>query len=65
MNKECIACGKPNLSKDEVGINIKLLGDDITTFYCIDCLSDYLDVTVEDIYDKLEEFKDDGCKLFG
>lgn len=33
-------------------------------FYCMDCLADYLDVTVDDLNEKIEEFKDEGCKLF-
>ena len=56
MSKECIACGKKQLDKDTVGINKKLLGKDITNFYCMDCLDDLLD--------KIEEFKDEGCTLF-
>lgn len=60
----CISCGKNNLSKNEIGINKKLLGDDIELFYCLDCLAEYLDVTSQDILDKIEEFKEEGCKLF-
>lgn len=52
------------LEKNEVAICIKLLGEDITNFYCLDCLADYLGVTPQDILDKIEEFKEDGCKLF-
>ena len=63
-NKNCIACGKKNLSKDATGINMKLLGEDIENFYCMDCLADYLDCTPQDIMDKIEEFKDEGCNLF-
>lgn len=62
--KTCISCGKENISKNVIGINMKLLGDGIETFYCMDCLADYLEVTVEDIMDKIEEFKEQGCKLF-
>lgn len=61
---ECISCGKNNLSKNEIGINKKLLGDDVELFYCLDCLAEYLDVTSQDILDKIEEFKEEGCKLF-
>ena len=64
MKIECISCGKKNLDKNSVGINMKLLGENIDFFYCIDCLAEYLDVTVEDIIDKIEEFKEEGCKLF-
>lgn len=64
LNVKCVACGKKTLTKNEIGINQKLLGTDIKTFYCMDCLADYLEVTVQDILDKIEEFKDEGCKLF-
>ncbi len=60
----CASCGKESLTKNEVGINIKLLGDNTTAYYCMDCLADYLEVTVQDIEDKIEEFKSEGCKLF-
>lgn len=61
---ECVACGTQNLNKNTVGINKKLLGTDIDKYYCMDCLADYLDVTVEELIEKIEEFKEDGCKLF-
>ena len=50
--------------KDEVGISKKMLGEKTKQFYCIDCLASYLDVTTQDLLDKIEEFKDEGCKLF-
>lgn len=62
--KICIACGKKPLSKDEIGINKKLLGEQVENFYCIDCLADYLEVETQDLLDKIEEFKEEGCKLF-
>ncbi len=61
---DCVACGKENLSKNAVGINKKLLGTNIENFYCIDCLAVYLDVTVDELLEKIEEFKEEGCKLF-
>jgi biotin operon repressor len=64
INKSCISCGKDKLSKNTIGINKKLLGEKIESFYCIDCLADYLQVTEQDILDKIEEFKEQGCKLF-
>lgn len=60
----CIACGKKCLDKNTIGINKKLLGEDIISFYCMDCLADYLGCEVQDILDKIEEFKEEGCKLF-
>lgn len=60
----CISCGKKDLSKDEVGINLKLLGEDTQNFYCLECLANVIDVGVQDILDKIEEFKEEGCTLF-
>lgn len=64
MAKECVACGKKPLDKDTIGINKKMLGTEILNFYCMDCLADYLECTVQDLFDKIEEFKDEGCTLF-
>ena len=63
-NYKCVACEKINLDKDTVGVNRKLLGTDIKSFYCMDCLADYLGCTSQDILEKIEEFKEEGCKLF-
>lgn len=60
----CVSCGKEALEKNEIGINKKLLGEQIESFYCMVCLAEYLGVSVQDILDKIEEFKDQGCKLF-
>ena len=65
MKKQtCAACGKNPLQKDEIGINQKLLGEKTTVYYCMGCLAEYLGVGVQDIEDKIEEFKEQGCKLF-
>jgi len=64
MITKCICCGRTPLKKDTIGINKKLLGKEIVNFYCMDCLADYLNVTVEELEDKIEEFKQQGCTLF-
>ena len=64
MKIDCVICGKKNLIKDIIGINKKLLGTDITNFYCMECLADYLGCTVDELLDKIEEFKEEGCTLF-
>ncbi len=62
---ECHQCSR-ELSKDEVGLNKKLI--EVHTqkglYLCLDCLADYLDVTTEELLAKIEDFKEDGCKLF-
>lgn len=62
--RACYACGKENLSKDEIGITIKLLGKTEKKMYCISCLAENLEVTEEELLDKIEEFKEEGCSLF-
>ena len=64
MRNNCVMCGKDHLNKDTIGINKKLLGEDIENFYCMDCLAEYLGCTVDELLDKIEEFKEEGCKLF-
>lgn len=64
MGIECLACGEKPLDKDTVGINKKIIGRHVKTFYCMDCLADYLGCTVDDLREKIEEFKEEGCELF-
>lgn len=60
----CTSCRRMPLTRDEVGASKKLLGVDTPELYCIDCLAAYLEVTPEDIQDKIQMFKEDGCELF-
>ena len=64
MKNKCVACFNENLDKDTIALNIKLLGKNIENYYCLDCLADYLGVTKEELLEKIEEFKSEGCKLF-
>lgn len=64
MSSKCVACGKEKLEKDEIAICKKLLGTKTPSFFCLDCLAGHLNTTVEEIKDKIEEFKSEGCKLF-
>ena len=63
-NKNCYVCGKDSLSKNEIGLNKKMLGRSIERFHCIDCLALYFEITVEELTGKIEEFKNQGCTLF-
>lgn len=62
--KKCYVCGKAPLSKDEIGLTKKLIAKNTSNFYCVDCLADFLEVTVDELSAKLEEFKEEGCTLF-
>ncbi|MDR3320095.1 MAG: hypothetical protein LBS77_04025 [Desulfovibrio sp.] len=60
---KCRLC-EAELDNIAVGLNKKLLGIKVTRFYCLSCFANYLDVTVEELLAKVEEFKEQGCKLF-
>jgi len=60
---KCRTC-EAGLDNVALGLNKKLLGKDSKQFYCLDCLANYLDVTVEELLAKVLEFKEQGCTLF-
>ncbi len=60
---ECCECDII-LVKDEIALCKKLLGIDTEDFYCINCLSEYLECTIADLEIKIQEFKEQGCTLF-
>ena len=62
--KNCYVCGKEKLSKNEIGLTKKLLDMDSKRFYCLACLAESLEVDVEFLLEKIEELKEQGCKLF-
>jgi len=60
---KCCLC-ESKLDKDTIGLNKKLLGRKLIKFLCMDCLAAHIDISVEDLYVKIIEFKDQGCTLF-
>ena len=61
--KSCKCCGT-NLNKDWIALHKKLLDAAAKEFLCINCLADVLGCDVDDLNTKIEEFKEQGCKLF-
>jgi hypothetical protein len=60
---KCTLC-ENELDKIAIGLNKKLHGKKTTKFFCLSCLAEHLDVTVEDLLEKVEDFKAQGCDLF-
>jgi hypothetical protein len=60
---KCCLC-ESKLDKTAINLNKKLLGRKFTKFFCIDCLAAHIDISAEDLYAKIEEFKEQGCTLF-
>ncbi len=64
MRINCVVCGKEHLDNNTIGLNKKLLSKNTKEFYCMECFASYLGCTVEELEDKIEEFKEEGCTLF-
>lgn len=58
----CVNCGCKVAEKDTIALNKKLLGDD--EILCLTCMAETFDVSVEQLLDKIEFFKEEGCELF-
>lgn len=59
----CCECSK-GLKKDEIALCKKILSIDTEDFYCLSCLSKYLECSKYDLEIKIMEFKEQGCTLF-
>lgn len=64
FSKNCIECRKAVRKKDEIAMNLKLVGREINKFKCKKCLIKDLKITKEDWNKYIEDFKTQGCNLF-
>ena len=60
----CAWCDVPITEKDVIGINRKLIAENTHVFYCLPCFAEYCCCTVEDLEERIAQFKEEGCKLF-
>lgn len=59
----CVDC-KRDLTKDEVALCKKLMGEDTQDLMCLPCHAEFLGCDVGDLRVKIAEFKEQGCSLF-
>lgn len=50
--------------KDIVGINKKLIGRTREEYLCIPCLAEFCECSKRELWEKIHEFKEQGCELF-
>lgn len=62
-NEFCMNCGK-KLQRVDIGLHKKLIHRYAKEFMCVDCLSEYVNVPKQDLLDKAEYFKKQGCSFF-
>lgn len=63
FKKNRCSCGK-RLSKDMIGLNMKLLGRNTEGRMCLKCLAEFMNTDVKSLKNQIEEFKSTGCNLF-
>jgi len=63
IQRQCLRCNS-DVPKDIIALNKKLLNRRMEKFFCLICLADYLEVIPNELLDKVEEFKQQGCSLF-
>lgn len=63
--KKCRYC-EISLERNAIGLNKKLFEREAkrNLYMCLPCMADYLECSEEDLREKMEEFKREGCKLF-
>lgn len=52
------------VDNDEIALNIKILGKQIGTVLCIECLAKDLDCDVNKLKDMANYYKSTGCHIF-
>lgn len=60
----CAYCSKEKLSKNDIGLNKKLIYPQIERMMCLTCMAGYLETTEEELKEMIEIFKRQGCALF-
>ena len=65
QKKYCRFCDSA-LPKDVIALNKKILDIEVKDgiYRCLTCMAEYLECSEEELVDKIEEFKAEGCKLF-
>ena len=59
----CTNC-MDNPSKISIALCKKLFGTKTKKILCMNCLANHLDLTVNELMEMAEDFKNEGCQLF-
>lgn len=63
FSKTCMCCDK-KLKSIDIALSMKFYGRHIENFKCIKCVSKDFGVSVKELKERAEAFKNDGCELF-
>jgi hypothetical protein len=59
----CYQCARP-IDKDVIALNRKLIGRSTKRFLCLACLAVFFGCTEDDLRQRIEWFREQGCALF-
>lgn len=62
-DEKCMRCAV-HLSSDEIGLYKKLINRGAERGLCIKCLSEELNVSTDELKERIEYFRSLGCTLF-
>ena len=60
----CYRCGRENLSRDEVGLNRKVVNRAVERFLCLSCLAAEFGESEEALLAFADRLRSQGCTLF-
>lgn len=61
---KCAYCDKDKLTKNDIGLNKKLIHKQVERMMCLTCLAAYFETTEEELKEMIERFKQQGCAMF-
>ena len=64
MTNTCQSCGV-ELESLDIAASQKFFGREIKTFFCCDCIAEHLGITREELTERINAFRSQGCTLFG
>ena len=60
----CAYCDKDKLTKNDIGLNKKLIHHQVERMMCMTCMAAYFETTEDELKEMIEGFKQQGCILF-
>lgn len=62
--ERCYRCGRAGLSRDEIGLNRKVVNRAVERFLCLSCLSEEFGENPEALLAFADRLRAQGCTLF-
>ncbi|WP_313132069.1 hypothetical protein [Anaerocolumna sp.] len=59
----CAICNK-NVKNDEIALNVKILGKQLGSIRCYDCLAAVMNCSTSKLTELSDYYKSSGCNLF-